>query len=97
MIVTAAAMRRSWRLARSILDGILALMAIGESGAGAVDCELEDLVLHVNDHPEVRLKLLTEVSHALEDCSRLLSTERESLAEKVDAGDTSCSTITPGT
>ena len=29
-------------------------MAIGESGAGAVDCEFEELVLRVNDHPEVR-------------------------------------------
>ncbi len=59
-------------------------MAIGDSGAGAVYCELEDLVLRVNDHPEVRLKLLTEVSRALEDCARLVPTERASLAEKVE-------------
>ena len=45
-------------------------MAIGESGQGAVYCELEDLVIRVNDHPEVRLRLLTEVSQALENCSR---------------------------
>jgi hypothetical protein len=59
-------------------------MAIGESGAGAVYCELEELVLRVNDHPEVRLKLLTEVSRALEDCSRLMPAERATLAEKVE-------------
>ena len=38
----------------------------------------------VNDHPEVRLKLLTEVSRALEDCSRLMPAERATLAEKVE-------------
>ena len=59
-------------------------MAIGESGAGAVYCELEELVLRVNDHPEVRLKLLTEVSRALEDCSKLMPAERATLAEKVE-------------
>ena len=73
------------RLVRSILGGILTLMAIGESGAGAVYCELEDLVLRVNDHPEVRLKLLSEVSRALENCgSRLIPAERDDLAEKVE-------------
>ena len=59
-------------------------MAIGESDPGAVYCELEELVLRVNDHPEVRLKLLTEVSRALEDCSRLMPAERATLAEKVE-------------
>ena len=82
--MTAAVTGQERRPARSILDGILPPMAIGESGAGAVYCELEELVLRVNDHPEVRLKLLTEVSRALEDCSRLMPAERETLAEKVE-------------
>jgi len=59
-------------------------MAMAEIDPGAVYCELEELVLRVNDHPEVRLKLLTEVSRALEDCSRLMAAERGTLAEKVE-------------
>ena len=96
MIGSAAAKRRPLRFVRLILGGILTLMAIGESSAGAVYCELEDLVLRINDHPEVRLKPPSEVSRALENCGRLISAERDHLAEKVDAGGTSCSTTTRG-
>src|SRR5271157_1952431 len=59
-------------------------MAMAEIDPGAVCCAREELVLGGNDHPEVRLKLLTEVSRALEDCSRLMAAERGTLAEKVE-------------
>jgi 2-iminoacetate synthase len=47
-------------------------------------CQLEALILRVGDHPEVRLKLLAEVSAALEDCSGLRAADRALLAEKVE-------------
>ena len=59
-------------------------MTMGESTEGTDFCELEDLVLRVNDHPDVRLKLLAEVSQALESCSRMTAEQGEALAEKVE-------------
>ena len=59
-------------------------MTMGESAAGTVFCDLDDLVFRVNDHPEVRLKLLAEVSQALESCSRMTPEQCAALAEKVE-------------
>ena len=51
-------------------------MATNEIVTQPGDCQLEALILRVGDHPEVRLKLLAEVSAALEDCSELLAADR---------------------
>jgi 2-iminoacetate synthase len=59
-------------------------MATNEIVTQPGDCQLEALILRVGDHPEVRLKLLAEVSAALEDCSELLPADRALLAEKVE-------------
>lgn len=45
---------------------------------------LEELVLRVNDHPTVRLKLLAEVSRVLEDGLERNAEERALLADKVE-------------
>jgi 2-iminoacetate synthase len=59
-------------------------MATVDSDTGTDDCGIEELVLRVNDHPEVRLKLLAEVSQALENCSQKTAEQCASLAEKVE-------------
>lgn len=59
-------------------------MARNEIVTEPANCQLEALILRVGDHPEVRLKLLAEVSTALEDCSELLPAKRAVLAEKVE-------------
>ncbi len=59
---------------------------MSEEGPAQVrlDCELERLILRVNDHPDARLKLLAEVSEALEDCTSLQRDQQSQLIEKVE-------------
>ena len=59
-------------------------MATAEIDSETHDCGLGELVLRVNDHPEVRLKLLAEVSQALETCTRTTPKHCANLAEKVE-------------
>lgn len=59
-------------------------MLIAEPVPGTAFCGLESLVLRVNDHPEVRLKLLAEVWQALESCVKRTPEQCAVLAEKVE-------------
>ncbi|WP_165220274.1 radical SAM protein [Aquisphaera insulae] len=60
------------------------LMATTNPPGLAFEDDLQELIRRVNDHPEVRLRLLGEVSSALDVASPASEERRRSLAEKVE-------------